>query len=110
MSSYACLLLLPDPAKPASLQLSFVVAAEAVSVSACICSFLRNPLALNFARLRLTKFQNGRWRRCLFAMGGRCLLPLLPAGFYFHCYLTVSVCSCHPDNTPHAREPLRFSL
>ncbi|WP_316557474.1 hypothetical protein [Methanimicrococcus hongohii] len=46
VSSYACLLLLPDTAKPASLQLSFNVAAcVAVSVSARICSFLRNPFA-----------------------------------------------------------------
>ncbi|WP_316558423.1 hypothetical protein [Methanimicrococcus hongohii] len=60
MLSYPCLLL-PVSAVPARLQLSLNVPLQIRFVLPPVSAlFNRNPLALNFARLRLTKFQNGR--------------------------------------------------
>ncbi|WP_316557465.1 hypothetical protein [Methanimicrococcus hongohii] len=67
-------------------------------------------MALNFARLRLTKFQVAAGGRCLFAMGGRCLFAA-GGGFCFRLPIRFAPqlpAAGNSSSTP-PREPLRFS-
>ncbi|WP_316556849.1 hypothetical protein [Methanimicrococcus hongohii] len=60
-----------DPDEPANLRLSFTVPLRVKLVLPLASAhFYRNPLALNFARLRLTKFQVAAGGWCLSAAGG----------------------------------------
>ncbi|WP_316558198.1 hypothetical protein [Methanimicrococcus hongohii] len=91
--------------------------ANQVYVSACICSFLRNPLALNFARFahkisgcceRELFVCSGR--RCLFAAGGGVCFRL-PVRFLFAACqsgLHSSRRCRQPQQLPPPREPPIF--
>ncbi|WP_316557788.1 hypothetical protein [Methanimicrococcus hongohii] len=107
------------PAKRNSLQLSFNVAAAnqvyvctvgQVCISACICSFFRNPLALNFARFA-HKISGCCERKCLFAAGGRFPFPLASQVSVSACRsgLHCSRCCRQPQQlTAAARELHKF--
>ncbi|WNY22988.1 hypothetical protein MmiHf6_02840 [Methanimicrococcus hongohii] len=78
-----CLLLLPIPAGPASLQLSFSVAAwsqvcvaavNQICVSACICSFFKNPFAFANVPLPPAVYVAAAACRFLFPLAIRFLL------------------------------------